>query len=258
MCRSDRRRRRDTVRWLALLLVPGVCGLLGCVEHGLKQYVTPFDYREIPMPDPPPPVDGAVWRGDTFSGSFLFFDQKARRIGDLLTVVILEDVRAEGQASTDLARNGQINTQLSSDVGFSDLVLKAFREIIGWFIDDPGVDVPSGQNVNVLQSQADSSFEGEGRTTRRGTFEAVVTCRIVNVLPGNVFHIRGRRSLLVNHEEQFLTLEARVRSEDISINNTVLSASLAEARLTMDGVGVVDDKQRPGGLARALDWVYPF
>ena len=78
------------------------------------------------------------------------------------------------------------------------------------------------------------------------------------MLPGKVFHIRGRRSLLVNHEEQFLTLEALVRAEDISIENTVFSDSLAEARLTMDGVGVVDDKQRPGWLARALDWIYPF
>ncbi|MDJ0847867.1 MAG: flagellar basal body L-ring protein FlgH [Myxococcota bacterium] len=250
--------RFDRSRALGLLLLLCVGALSGCVENGLRQWVTPFDYQEIPIAESPPPVDGAVWRGDTFSGSFLFFDQKARRVGDLVTVVILEDLRAEGQATTDLARSGQISSSLSSDVGFSDLVLKAFQTVIGWFVDDPGVDVPSGQTVNVLQSQADSSFGGEGRTLRRGSFEAVVTCRIVNVLPGKVFHIRGRRSLLVNHEEQFLTLEALVRSEDISINNTVLSASLAEARLTMDGVGVVDDKQRPGWLARALDWVYPF
>ncbi len=241
---------------LASLLAAG--GALGCVEHGLQQWVTPFDYAPIPVPESPPPVDGAVWRGDSFSGSFLFFDQKARRLGDLVTVVIVEDVRAEGLATTDLGRNGQINTSVSSDVGFSDLILKAFQGIIGLFIDDPGVDVPSGQSVNVLQSSAQSIFEGEGRTTRQGRFEAVVTCRIVNVLPGKVFHIRGRRSLLVNHEEQFLTLEALVRAEDISIENTVFSDSLAEARLTMDGVGVVGDKQRPGWLARALDWIYPF
>ena len=81
---------------------------------------------------------------------------------------------------------------------------------------------------------------------------------MVNVLPGNVFHIRGRRSLLVNHEEQFLTLEALVRQEDISINNTVSSVSLAEARLTVDGIGVIDDKQRPPLFARVIDWIYPF
>ena len=49
-----------------------------------------------------------------------------------------------------------------------------------------------------------------------------------------------------------------MRPEDIRIDNTVPSAVLAEARVTVDGIGVVDDKQRPGWLARALDWVYPF
>ncbi|MFQ5416755.1 MAG: flagellar basal body L-ring protein FlgH, partial [Myxococcota bacterium] len=89
-------------------------------------------------------------------------------------------------------------------------------------------------------------------------FRAVVTCRVLNVLPGGVFHIRGRRSLLVNNEEQFLTVEGLVRKEDISINNTVASASLAEAQLGLDGFGVIGERQHPGWLARVLDWIYPL
>jgi flagellar L-ring protein precursor FlgH len=49
-----------------------------------------------------------------------------------------------------------------------------------------------------------------------------------------------------------------VRKEDITINNTVLSASLAEARLGLDGFGVIGEKQRPGWLARVLDWIFPL
>lgn len=262
MCRSDPERnhvRRSRAGLsLALLATLAVSGLLACVENGLKQWVEPFDYEGVPIPEPPPPADGAIWRGDSFSGSFLFFDQKARGLGDLVTVVIVEDMRAEGNATTGLSRDGQVSAALSSDVGFSDLVLKAFKGIIGWFISDPGVDVPSGETVNALQSSTKSTFDGQGSTTRSGKFQGIITCRIVGVLPGKVFHVKGRRSLLVNHEQQFVTLEGLVRSEDISINNTVLSASLAEAKLTMDGVGVVDDKQRPGWLARVLDWIYPL
>lgn len=234
--------------------------MTGCVENGLHQYFTPFDYSELPPTEAPPPADGAVWRGNTPSGSFLFFDQKARGRGDLVTVVIEEDIQAEGRATTGLGRDGKISTNLSSDVGFTDLVSKAIKKLIGIFVSDPGVNIDhsSGETVNILESSNSSNFSGNGSTTRSGRLTGVITCRVVNVLPGNVFHIRGRRSLLVNHEEQFLTLEALVRQEDISINNSVSSESLAEARLTVDGIGVIDDKQRPGWLARVLDWVYPF
>ena len=81
---------------------------------------------------------------------------------------------------------------------------------------------------------------------------------MLGVLPGGVFHIKGRRSLLVNREEQLLTLEALVRQDDIGIDNTVDSSVLAEARMRLDGIGVIDDKQGPGWMARVLDWVYPF
>ena len=234
--------------------------LAGCVENGLEQYFTPFDYDELPPAAAPPPAEGAVWRGASPSGSFLFFDQKARGLGDLVTVVIQENIQAEGRATTGLGRVGTISNNLSSDVGFTDIVAQAIKRVIAIFVDDPGrnIDRSSGEEVNILESSNTSNFEGSGSTTRSGRLTGVITCRVVNVLPNNVFHIRGRRSLLVNHEEQFLTLEALVRQEDISINNTVSSIQLAEARLTMDGIGVIDDKQRPGWLARVLDWVYPF
>lgn len=241
---------------LALLLAGGSAS--GCVEHALFERKVPFDYAALPPPEPEPAADGAIWRGDSFSGSFLFFDQKARRAGDLVTVIVREDVRAEGSARTDLSRDSSVEAGLASDVGLADLVAEGIEDVVGLLgVDAPGTREP-GAEVNTLRSSNSNGFQGEGTTERRGRFTAVITCRVVEVLPGNVFHIRGRRSLLVNHEEQLVTLEALVRTEDIGIDNTVPSAALAEARLTLDGIGVVDDKQRPGWLARAMDWLYPF
>jgi flagellar L-ring protein precursor FlgH len=118
--------------------------------------------------------------------------------------------------------------------------------------------VAAGDSLNVLSADTTSTFEGDGETSREGRFNAVVTCRVLDTLPGGVLHLRGRRTVIVNHEQQLLTVEGLVRREDIGINNTVLSSALADARLTYDGIGVVDDKQRPPFIARLFDWLYPL
>ena len=95
-------------------------------------------------------------------------------------------------------------------------------------------------------------------TSRETRFRGTVTCQIIDVLPGGIFHVYGRREILVNHEIQLVTIEGLVRRHDIGLNNRVPSSQLANAKLTFDGIGVIDDKQRPSLLARAMDWLYPF
>ena len=240
----------------AMLLLAALS--FGCVEHALFASNRPGDYEADPLPEQPEPEPGAIYRGDTASGSFLFFDRKARGTGDLLTVLIVEDFAARGSAGTSLGSSRTISAGLNSQLGFTDLLQGAAHWFFGLFGADPGPDLPAGTDLNVLQSNTGNDFEGDGLTTRQGSFTGVVTCRVVKVLPRGVFHILGRRSIIVNHEEQVLTVEGLVRREDIGINNTVLSSSIAEAKLAFDGQGVIDDKQRPSIIARMFDWLYPF
>lgn len=233
-----------------------------CVERGIQEWTTPYDYARPPVTDGVPSAmnahpDGAIWNGRTSSGSFLFFDEKARGAGDLVTVVIDESMQAQGSALTDLERATSIGASASSDLGIAELATLPFSKLAEFFGID-AVAVAPGANINALESAHDNTFEGEGSTERSGRFTGIITCRVVKVLPGRIFHIRGRRSLVINHEEQFLTLEGLVRQEDIGINNNVMSSAIAEARMTLDGIGVIDDKQRPGLIARVMDWVYPF
>jgi flagellar L-ring protein precursor FlgH len=229
------------------------------VEHALHEKLSPTRYS-LPAPPPPPtPTDGAIWRGDTASGSFLFFDRKARGVGDLVTVVVAESATAVESANTTLDKESSFGAKLTSDIGFTDIlqdVSEAILEALN--VDLTTSKAPSGQNVNVVESAQTSGFEGDGETRRSGKFTSIVTCRVVDVLPGGLFRIYGSRELVVNHELQLITLEGLVRREDISIHNTVPSTALADARLTFDGIGVIDDKQRPSLLARLMDWVYPF
>lgn len=249
----------DRHRGVLLLAILLAAGSLSCVEYALVETFRPSTFA-IPPPEPPaPPTDGAIWRGDTAAGSFLFFDRKARGVGDLVTVLVAESAEAMQSANTSLEKESSIGAKLTSVIGFTDLLqdaAEAFFEFLG--VDLTGSKVPAGQQVDVIEANQSSGFEGDGETQRKGDFTSIVTCRVVDVQPGGIFHIYGRRELIVNHELQLITVEGLVRREDISIHNTVPSTVLAEARLTYDGLGVIDDKQRPSLLARAIDWVYPF
>jgi len=254
MSRSD-----SAGRILGILAAALVTLSLGCVETSLREGREPMDYEALPAPPPRPTTDGSIWTGATQSGSFLFFDEKAATVGDLVTVVIVEATEAQGDARTETDARRLANVGMSSDVGFQKLVTSPVQGLLRVFgFDDEGTKVDQGDQLNVVNSQMQSEFTGEALTSRRGTFTGVITCRVVGVLPNGILHIRGRRSVVVNHEAQYISLEGLVRREDLTIENSVLSNSVAEMRLSYDGMGVLDDKQRPGFMSRFLDWAYPF
>ena len=246
-----------TIAWSGALL--GGALMTGCVESALIERSIPSDYGAWREPAPAVASEGAIWPGQTAGGSFLYFDRKARGVGDLLTVLVLESQSAKNEAKTDVSRKSSQGVSLTSDVGLQAFVGKPFKWILNLLGFAPDTNLqPAGKELNVLAADAESTHEGDGKTERSGRITATVTCRVVDMLPGNVFHVRGRRTTIVNHEQQFVTVEGLVRQEDIGIDNTVASTALAEANIAYDGIGVIDDKQRPGFAARVLDWVYPF
>lgn len=248
-------RRVVLVSLVSLLILP----LVGCIEVSLREGREPMNYGPAMNTPTPPPSDGSIWRGGTHSGSFLFFDEKASSLGDLVTVVIVEQTQAQGDARTETDSARDLSGSLSSDVGFQKFISSPIRGLLRVFgFDNPGVTREEGTTVNVLESTMSNEFTGEGRTSRSGQFTGVITCRVIGVLPNGLLHIRGRRSVVINHEAQYISLEGLVRREDLTIENQVLSNSVAEMKLAYDGLGVLDDKQRPGWMSRVLDWIYPF
>lgn len=254
MSRSEERR-----ALVGFALIAALLSAPGCVENSIREGREPMDYESPEIPPSPAPSAGSIWSGSSPAASFMFFDEKARSIGDLVTVVIVEQTQALGDARTELRSERILNASLSSDVGFQKLVSSPIRGLMRIFgFDDPGTTREEGEGINFAQSRTQNDHRGEGVTSRSGRFTGVVTCRVIGVLPNGVLHIRGRRSVIVNHEAQYISLEGLVRQEDLTIENQVLSNSVAEMRLAYDGLGVLDDKQRPGWMSRVIDWVYPF
>jgi flagellar L-ring protein precursor FlgH len=241
---------------LALFLI---LNSTACVENALREGREPMDYGPPALVERPPATDGSVWRGSSQGGTFLFFDEKASSLGDLVTVVIVEQTRAQGDARTETDSQRSIDGSISSDVGFQKFISSPIRGLLRMIgLDDPGTTIAEGTELNVIETSLGNEFTGQGTTSRSGQFTGIISCRVVGVLPNGVLHIRGRRSVIINHEAQYISLEGLVRREDLSVENQVLSNFVAEMRLAYDGIGVLDDKQRPGWMARVFDWVYPF
>ena len=180
---SSSRRRRPIAIVAALALAGGLSS--GCVEVALQEAQMVPDYAPMLLPPKPDPTPGAIWRGDKQSGSFLFYDRKARGVGDLVTVRVTEIFSAEGTASTSLDNTSSLGASLTSDVGLGQALSQGLRwllELVG--VDDPGVEPAPTDAVSLVESTTDTSFEGDGETRREGRLEAIVTCRVLAEHPG--------------------------------------------------------------------------
>ncbi|MBF0454209.1 MAG: flagellar basal body L-ring protein FlgH [Magnetococcales bacterium] len=186
----------------------------------------------VVQPTPPEmlaPKKGSIWQST--DRNTLFLDNKARNIGDIITVQISEKSSAEKDATTELKRG---NSNAASLGGMLDLttVLK------------------SDQSLATATASSQNDFKGQGNTTRESTLVATVSCLVTEVLPNGNLRIEGRRDITINHENQFILLSGIVRPEDISPENTVTSAQIADARIDYSGDGDIDQQQRPSWLNR--------
>ena len=188
-----------------------------------------------PPPVPDVAADGTLWRDDAQMAS-LFVTPKARNVGNILTVKIVESSTAKNSATTKTGRNTSIGAGI--DQFFTlEKYINPYTQVSGTF---------------------DSEFEGNGSTDRSGKLVATITVRVVEVLPGGNLKIAGSREVAINRERQFITLTGFVRPEDIDYTNTILSTYISDARIAYSGSGVVTDRQQPGWMMRTLDAIWPF
>ena len=186
--------------------------------------------------------DGSLWSDDSVFGE-MFIAPKARKVGDVVTIRIVESSSASNTANTNTGRSSSISGSVSNFLGLE----KRYQP------DHPFLN-PFGRVSGTLAS----NFDGKGSTSRAGDLTAYMSARVHEVLPNGTLRIVGIREVTVNNERQIMRLAGVVRSRDISSDNVVLSTYIADAVIAYSGAGVVNDKQRPGWMARILDHVWPF
>lgn len=205
-----------------------------------------------PMPaavvTPPPQerVDPSTNPGSLYDpdgATSLFADARARRVGDVVLIKVVETTLAKNKASTTADKTNNMDLSASAYLGKDKLPLI------------PGATVGAG---SLVKADSSSEFEGDGETKRESTISTTVAARVSRVLGGGLMEVVGARETRVNGETQIVVVQGVVRDRDIDADNTIKSTSMAEARIELYGEGILAEKQRPGWLARILDNVWPF
>jgi flagellar L-ring protein precursor FlgH len=179
----------------------------------------------------------------------LFEDVKARRIGDVITVVLQESTSASKSASTTADKEQQ--TVIDSPTFFG--ATPTFN-LPGFIPLDSNRDNTLEQNLSATRE-----FEGEADASQSNSLSGAITVTIADVLPNGNLVVRGEKWLTLNQGEEFIQIAGIVRPEDISTNNTILSTQIADARITYSGKGMLAETNQMGWLARFFNHpIWPF
>jgi flagellar L-ring protein precursor FlgH len=212
----------------------------GCSTH---QTTAVQEHEVSPPPVPPPAVPstpGSLW---TESKGSLFYDLKARDVGDIVTVAIYEKASASKEASTTSGRDSSVSADITKFLGIEQDIANLRSGI------DP---------TNLISANFANDFSGTGKTSRKEDLVATLTTRVTEVLPNGNLRIEGGKNVTVNNEDQIIRLAGIIRSTDISPQNIVNSQDILDANIQYTGNGIISDKQRPGWMVRVLDNVWPF
>jgi flagellar L-ring protein precursor FlgH len=179
----------------------------------------------------------------------LFEDVKARRIGDVITVVLQESTSASKSAKTAADKNQDTTVANPTFFGASPQ------------FNLPGL-IPLDSNRNNTLEQnlsAQREFEGEADSSQSNSLSGNITVTIADVLPNGNLVVRGEKWLTLNQGEEFIQISGIVRPQDIGPSNRILSTQIADARITYSGKGFLHDSNSMGWLARFFNspiWPY--
>ncbi len=162
----------------------------------------------------------------------LFSDQKASRIGDAVTILVMENASGSNDASTNASRESALSLSASGKAGNTTL---------------PNVGASIG---------AGNSFKGEGTTTAKGMVHAKISAHIDSVNRNGNLYVSGSRTITVNGEEQLIEIFGVIRPSDIQADNSIYSYNISDAKITYRGNGIVSDKQESGWLTKIFHWLF--
>lgn len=222
-------RRRPLAQLLALSLFIGGCA------------------AAPPRAPEPPPTPVARAQAPSHQGSIyaagssfvLFEDAKARAVGDLLTVLLIEKTQAQKKAATSTTKDSSV------DIGSPTLFGRPLTA--------------GGTEVGVFGLEGSREFSGKGDTSQSNQLSGSLTVTVVERLPNGHLRVSGEKNLSLNQGSEVVRLSGVVRPVDIRPDNTLTSDRVADARIEYVGRGALADANSQGWLARFFDspW-FPF
>ncbi|TGD73184.1 flagellar basal body L-ring protein FlgH [Mangrovimicrobium sediminis] len=215
-------------------LVGGALALLGaCSSVPGMGDKDEFRTTEVIVP-PPPEANGSIYQS---GGAYmpLFEDRRPNRVGDLLTIVLNEQVSASKNSSATASRSS--GASMTADVvpeGLEDLVKYGF-------------DI-SGTN----------DFSGSGGAQANNRLTGTITVTVANVLPNGNLRVVGEKQIVINQGTEFIRFSGIVNPLTVDGDNSVRSTEVADARIEYTGKGYANEAQRMGWLQRFFLNVSPI
>ncbi len=168
----------------------------------------------------------------------LFEDQRARRVGDILTIIL--------QEATDASKNASLSTERETDIDITGPTLLG------------GPVTRNGKEILGASVDSTQDFEGEGESTQSNKLTGRITVTVSEVLPNGYLVVCGEKVLTLNRGDEFVRVSGIVRPVDVRADNTVLSTQVADAQITYSGTGEVAEASRHGWLSRFFLAFWPF
>ena len=201
--------------------------------------------RHVVMPMPQQPStqssSNSLWQ----SGARQFFsDPRASKIGDILTVNILIDDKAQLNNSSSRNRTSSQSGGVSKFFGLENL---------------PGKILPAGFDpAKMVETESAGNFAGTGQVNRQEKITLTVAALVTQVLPNGNLIVAGRQEVRVNNEIRELLVSGIVRPQDINSTNMVQHTQMAEARISYGGRGQNSQYQAPPIGQQVLGIINPF
>jgi len=203
--------------------------LTACAASGPNLPPAGFEPSYPTSAQAPTPAPGAIYRGGGTGGLSLFADQKARNVGDILTIQLVERTQASATSST--------NTSKGSNVAVPAPRLFGAPATIG------------GRTLD-SELGAESEFEGSGNSTQSNRLDGNVTVTVAERLPNGYLVVRGQKWIRINQANEHIQIQGIVRPADIGPDNTISSSRVADAQIAYRGRGSLAQANAQGWLTR--------
>jgi flagellar L-ring protein precursor FlgH len=237
----------------ALILSLGACSSLDRLSRvgetpEFSKIENPLDqrgYRPVTMPMPEPKIASremnSLWSSDRQA---FFEDQRAKDIGDILTVTIDMENEAELESTSTRSRTASEATGIGAIAGFEN------------YLED---NLPTGGDPGTLADvNSDSATNNSGTTESEDELVLRIAAVVSQILPNGNMVIHGRQEVRVNYEKRVLEIAGVIRPEDIMVDNTIPHDKIAEARIGYGGKGFISDVQKPRLGQEIFDILMPY
>lgn len=205
-----------------------------------RQEVRPVSFP-MPAPQTAQPNPGSLWRQ---GARFFLKDQRASRVGDILTVTVSIADSANQTNTSARQRTGTETLGVPQVLGFE-------TELSGW--------LPRAFNAaNAVNINSGSTTGATTSVVRADTITMRVAAVVTQVLPNGNMVVHGRQEVRVDYDVRELVVGGVIRGEDINFNNEIAYDKIAEARISYSGRGVNSDLHQPRYGQQVLDIVLPF